>query len=326
MTLILVVAISLVALGMAPDSADAVKKKSKDKDHVGYLGVSLQELTDEIIDGLDLKIRQGVLVNEVFEASPAEEAGILDGDVIIVFDGEKIRTPNDLIKLVRKADVGDKVKLKVVREDDTKTIAVIIGERPERFAVEVPKMDNLRRKMISIFKPGVQLGVKIQDLEDSDLAEYFDVQSGVLVTGVIENSSAEDVGVKAGDVIIGLNDEDVDTGEGLIELVQEMEEGDDFELVVVRHGRKKTLSGQIKKGEEHSSYWIMGDEGDDHSTWTHKLHVDEDTFKDTYKDLGKSFRFHIDEDELRSELEDLRDELKKLKEELKDKLKELEEE
>jgi predicted metalloprotease with PDZ domain len=323
---LLVVVFSLSALAMAPDNADAVKKKIKER--VGYLGVSLQELTDEIIDGLDIKIQRGVLVNEVFDGSPAEDAGIRDGDVIIVYDGMKIGTPGELIKLVQKTDAGEKVKMKVVRGDDKKSFVVTIGERPERFAFDVLEDDGLRKKLVSIFKPGVQLGVKIQNLDDEDFAEYFEVETGegVLVMGVIEDSAAEDAGVKAGDVIVQLNDEDIEDSEELIDEVREMEAGDEFELVVIRHGREMTLSGEIKEGDEYSRYIIKGDGLDDQFDWTHKLHIDKDAFKDARRDFKDSYRFHIDRDELRDELEELRDELKKLKDELKDKLRELEEE
>ncbi|MFH1755905.1 MAG: PDZ domain-containing protein, partial [Candidatus Latescibacterota bacterium] len=237
--LLVAVAFGMTALVIAPGSVDAGKEKVTGKQE-GYLGVTLQSLTDEIIEGLHLKVRRGVLVSEVLDDSPADEAGVEEGDVIIVYNGEKVDTPKELIKLVQKTSVGEKVKLKVARDEDTKTIVVTIGEKPEAFAFQVPGIKGMPDKMISILKPGVQLGVKIQDLENGDLAEYFGVEEGegVLVIGVIDDSAAEEAGVKAGDVIIGLNDEEIESGEALIDEVQEMESGDAFELVVLRHGKK----------------------------------------------------------------------------------------
>jgi membrane-associated protease RseP (regulator of RpoE activity) len=324
--LLLLAVISVAALGMAPDQADAVKKKGRDK--VGYLGVSLQELTDEIIEGLDLKVKRGVLVNEVFDNSPADEAGIRDGDVIVVYDGTKVATPKELIKLVRETGIGDEVKLKVLRDEDTKTLAVVIGERPQRFAYELQEEKVVPRKWVSMFHPRVQLGVKIHDLENDDLAEYFDVDEGkgVLVLGVTDDSAAEQAGVKAGDVIIELNDEDINSGDELIDEVQEMEAGDEFDLVVVRHGRKMTLTGEIQESEEHSMFMFKGDRLQEPFKWAQRYHIDEDDLEDMHENLKDVYRFHIDRDDLHDDLEELKEELEDLKEELKDKLKELEEE
>jgi C-terminal processing protease CtpA/Prc len=320
----------MAALGMFPDHADAAKKKVKDKgkEKAGYLGVSLQQLTDELIEGMDLKVQRGILVNEVFDDSPADEAGIRDGDVIIVYDGKKVATANELIKLVRETDVGTEVELKVLRDDDTKTIAVIIGERPQEFAFNLQEEQFIPQKWVSVFQPKVQLGVKIHDLEEGDLAEYFDVRKGegVLVLGVTDDSAAEEAGVKAGDVIVELNDEDIGSGEELIDEVQEMEAGDEFELVVVRHGRRTTLTGEIKETEEHSMFLYKGDRDRAPLNWAKRYSLNEDDLKDMHKNLKDVYRLHIDRDDLQDELQELKEELKELKKELKDKLKELEEE
>ncbi len=239
-----------------------MKKKDGKAGKQGYLGVTMQNLTDDIIEGLDLKVMRGVLINEVIEDSPAEEAGLEDGDVIIVYSGNKITSSKELIKLVRATAVGDKVKLKVVRDQDTKTLLVTIGEKPEEFAWTVEDDGNrIKDTFVRIFRPGVQLGVKIQDLYNEDFASYFDVEEGegVLVMGVEKESSAEEAGVKAGDVIIRLDDEDIGSAEELIEAVQEKEEGDEFKLVVKRHGRTKTLTGEMKEGKGLQNFYFSGD-------------------------------------------------------------------
>ena len=261
-TILTVTAFCLVAIGTAPGDAAAMKKKDGKAGKQGYLGVTMQNLTDDIIEGLDLKVMRGVLINEVIEDSPAEEAGLEDGDVIIVYSGNKITSSKELIKLVRATAVGDKVKLKVVRDHDTKTLLVTIGEKPEEFAWTVEDDGNrIKDTFVRIFRPGVQLGVKIQDLDNEDFASYFDVEEGegVLVMGVEKESSAEEAGVKAGDVIIRLDDEDIGSAEELIEAVQEKEEGDEFKLVVKRHGRTKTLTGEMKEGKGLQNFYFSGD-------------------------------------------------------------------
>ncbi len=316
--LLLVAVFGLAAIGIAPGDAVALKKKKKKKDEVGYLGISMQALTEDIIEGLDLKIERGVLISEVFDDSPAENAGIEDGDIIIEYDGKEIDSTKELLKLVRETDVGEEVAVKVVRDDNTETFFVKIGERPENFFVK--RYRDIEPRVLQIFSPGARLGVKIQDLEDEDLAAYFNVEEGegVLVMGVEEESAAEEAGVKAGDVIVELNDEDIESSDELIDAVGEMEAGDDFELVVIRHGSRKTLTGEIKEGGKRKIQ-IYSDYFPHKEDWIHSLYFDESDLGDMKEKL-KDLKWHVgvDRDDLKEELQKLKEELMKLKERLKE--------
>ncbi|MCZ6767427.1 MAG: PDZ domain-containing protein, partial [bacterium] len=91
-----------------------------------FLGVQMQELTDELRNGLDINTKKGVLINEVIEESPADKAGLHDGDVIVTFNGKDVETPSQLSDLVAETKSGDEVKIKVVRDGRPRTFEVTI--------------------------------------------------------------------------------------------------------------------------------------------------------------------------------------------------------
>jgi len=332
LSFLLAVVVALTALGISSERADAAKKMKMEKTGSGYLGVALQGLTEDIIDGMGLKIQRGVLVKEVFEDSPAEEAGIRDGDIIIDYDGTKVATPADIIRLVQDADTGDEVQLKILRDGRTKTVDVTIGERPRKLAYDVQrkevqkKLETLPEKWITVFEPRAQLGVKILDLEDEDLAEYFGVDQGegVLVLGVTDDSAAEKAGVKAGDVIVELNRENINSSEELIDEVQEMDDGDDFDLVVIRHGKHMTLSGEMEKADQNLGMLYKGHELSTPRKWTQRFHVQKDDLEDVHKNLENVYRLQVDQD-VRKELKELKKEVEELKHQLKKQMKKMEE-
>jgi C-terminal processing protease CtpA/Prc len=318
----------LATIGIAPGEAAALKKKDKgykeqteQAEKQGYIGVTMQSLTDDIIKGLDLKTKRGVLISEVIEDSPAEEAGLQDGDIIVAYDGKTVTSPEGLSKLVKATPVGKEVDMKIVRDDDAKTVTVTVGEKPEESTWTHMDDNKLRDYFLRVAEPGAQLGVKIQDLDDEDFASYFGVKEGegVLVMGVEKESAAEEAGVKAGDVILSLNDEEIGSTAELIKKVRKMEEGDKFELVVKRHGQTKTLSGEMKEGEGLLSYCFPGDMPRFLKGKDLRLHLDQGKLDELRPELNR--RFLIEKDDLKAEMKELKKELRKLKERL-DKLEE----
>ncbi|NIM66516.1 MAG: PDZ domain-containing protein [Candidatus Latescibacteria bacterium] len=336
--LMLVAVVSMAMLALAAQDADALKKKEKKVSGKGFLGITMQELTDEIIEGLDLKIKRGVLINEVFDDSPAEEAGLENGDVIVEYDSKKVDSTGELARLVAESKVGEKVKIKVIREDDSKVVTVIIGERPEEFAIDIPEVKVPKIGKLHISEPGHiftimsskgRLGVRIEDLENEDLASYFDIVEGegVLVLGVNEDSPAEEAGVKAGDVIVQLDDQKVRSADELIEAVGELEGGEEFELTVVRHGKKMTLTGEMQEGEHFEWYMDRCTTGPFIKGWEKSLEFDKEDWakmRDKLRESRKKLR--LERNDIRAELRELKKALEELREEIKDKLKDLEDE
>ena len=150
----------------------------------GRIGVGIQEITPDLRDAFDLeKGVFGVLVTKVFEDTPAEEAGLRAGDIIIEVDGEKTRTTSQLRSRIGAREIGDEIALTVLREGERIEVEVEIGGDE----VKVAQSGEL---------PELLDGVRIEDNPDGE---------GVQVVAVAPNSAAAYSGLRPGDVIVGAN-------------------------------------------------------------------------------------------------------------------------
>jgi len=271
----------------------------------GYLGVKMQELDDNLREGLDIKVKTGVLINEVIEGSPAEAAGIEDGDVVIEFNGEKVESPAALRDLVAKTEAGETVKVKVFRDNRIKTYDVTIGDWPKEFSWNVVAPEHMvwfdkgKDFLLSSFGRG-RLGVHVTELNE-DLASYFDANEGegVLVTDVVEKSTAEEMGIKAGDIIVKVGAEDVGSKDELIDAVGEVDPGDPIEVTVIRKNKKVTLEGEMQ--ETAAATYVRS-----LKSYPRQLRM-HDVYKLSDDEL----------DELKTEMEALKKEMEEMREQLK---------
>jgi serine protease Do len=304
----------VLALALVIALAEAVTAGSKDEKK-GYLGVFMQELDKDVREGLGLEIKRGVLISGVEAGSPADEAGLEDGDVIVAFNGNRVDDPDDLRDLVRDTEPGEKVEIEIVRDGETLTLELTLGEWPEDsdwFSLgdlyfDEGKVGHHFDKLVYALSPKPRLGVEVAELND-DLAGYFKTKAGegVLVLEVEEESVAESAGVKAGDVIVMVGDEDVSSVDALRESVEDYEEGDEFPIQVVRKGKKKTLTATMDEPEG-VFHWS----GDPH-LWNYRYHMPK---MHKYKMQVPRMELDVDDD-VREELEELKKELKEMKKEL----------
>lgn len=177
----------------------------------GRLGVYIQDLTQELAESFDLEQGKGILVAQVIEDSPAAEAGLQQGDVIITLNAEpvaKVASFRNQISLTRP---GTKIKLTVLRDGKEKTIKARIG------ALDT---DDQGRPVESGNVP--KLGMSLQELTP-ELAERFGYQDskGVLVTTVEADSLAARAGIKSGDLIEEVNRKLVTKPEQVQKLIKE---------------------------------------------------------------------------------------------------------
>ncbi len=156
------------------------------------------------------------------------------------------------------------------------------------------------------------LGVQIQDLSDQ-LSTHFKVKdgNGVLVSEVVADSPAEKAGIKAGDIITKVDDEDIEDASDLTTTIRSYEPESKVSVSVIRDGKKKTLSAKLGESENTFMYKFgdLGEMGEKHKMLL-KMHPE-----------GlEDFKFHsfpFDQDELKEQMEELREELKEMKEQLK---------
>src|SRR3954447_6191935 len=175
----------------------------------GWLGVRIQQVTDEIAESLSIKPARGALVAGIDEKGPAKPAGIEAGDVIVKFDGKDIKEMKDLPRVVADAPVGKDVPVVIIRkgQEETKTVKLGRLEDGEKQAsLTPPKSDSEPTPVIK-----KTLGLDLANL-DQDLRKKYKVQDtvkGVVILGVDADSPAADKRLSAGDVIVEIAQEAV---------------------------------------------------------------------------------------------------------------------
>ena len=167
------------------------------KGHVtrGWLGVTIQKITQELADSLGLEDAAGALVADVNKGSPAEKGGIRRGDVIVGYDGQKVKENADLPMMVANTKVGSKVPVDVLRGNDARTLTIEIAELAEPTLAEAPG-ESKRGKW----------GMSLRDLSPEERGKMnLDDGEGVMVAGVRSDGPAADAGIREGDVILEVN-------------------------------------------------------------------------------------------------------------------------
>jgi serine protease Do len=164
----------------------------------GWLGVRIQDVTDDVAEAMGLEKVAGALVTDVPEG-PAEEAGMKSGDVIMQFDGYEVEDTRGLVRRVGNTAVGKTVRVVVFREGKTQTLRVTLGRREAAEGV-VPAAQPGESEAPS--KAEI-LGLTLSQLDDElrSQLELDDNASGLVVTDIDNLSEAYEKGMRAGDVI-----------------------------------------------------------------------------------------------------------------------------
>ena len=206
--------------------------KAKGKVTRAQLGGMIQEVTPALAQSFGLKEKKGALVSQVLNDSPAEKAGIEQGDIILEFEGKEISDSKDLPRIVAGTPVGKMVTVKLSRNGKTLTKEVKLGEMEEKTAVaEAPS-----RKL---------LGVKVQNITpDMVGALGLKSTSGVLIAEVEPGSPASSGGLQRGDVVLEVNRKPIKDAQSFRKSVEEAKGGETL-LLLVKRG-EGTLFAAVK--------------------------------------------------------------------------------
>ncbi len=181
----------------------------------GYLGVSIQTITPSLAKEFNLNSTAGALVSDVVPNGPAAKAGLKDGDVVLQFNGRKVRDSRQLQLTVAETKPDSKVPVEILRDGSTKTIQVTVGRLSG--SEHLAQNNNPNGQ-----ETGTHQGVGVGDL-DNQVREQFRIPrsvQGAVVTEVQPGSAAAEAGLKAGDVIESINHHSVNNASDAVQLTE----------------------------------------------------------------------------------------------------------
>jgi len=181
-----------IPINMAKDLVPQLIKSGKVTR--AWLGVGIQEITPELAESFGLKSSSGGLISNVFPESPADKAGFRPGDVVVEFDGKKIRDSHELPAMVARAAVGEKVRVKILREGRETELVVKLGEMEQ----------GQKEAMETTSSKSKELGLAVRDMTPEELNEAG-IKLGILVIGVEAGSPADFAGIRRGDILLAVN-------------------------------------------------------------------------------------------------------------------------
>jgi serine protease Do len=229
------------------------------------LGVSVRDIDRSEAEPGKLP-SEGALITDVLRDSPAERAALRSGDVIVEFDGDRVRSAGQLARLVNETPAGRTVKVGVMRAGQRVDVSVTLEGR-ETFGVDLdrlrgavdealqrvwppfPRDYNRGPEPVPPFTPRFapplwagrgRLGVSVQDLSPQ-LGEYFGAKQGVLITSVEGGSPAARAGLKAGDVITSVDAHPVTRVQDLTRALTEPGQGAQVNIEIVRDRKTQTI-------------------------------------------------------------------------------------
>lgn len=192
----------------------------------GRIGVVIQEVTKELAESFGLPKAAGALVNSVEKGGPADKAGLEPSDVILKFDGKTVNSSSDLPRIVAQTRPGSKATMQIWRKGVAKDVTITVGEMPEEKVAQRPgRRDSKSGNVVT------RLGLTVSELSAEQRKE-LGISGGLLVEDV--QGTAAKAGIRRGDILMALNNQDIKSVEQLTQLLNQFEKAKSVALLIRR--------------------------------------------------------------------------------------------
>ena len=216
-----------IGIGFAVPSAIATRVVDQLKEfgrtRRGWLGVSIQTVTEDIAEGLGMETPAGALVATLSPDGPAEKAGIRQGDVILRFDNQDVETMRRLPRIVAQTKIGKDVPVEVWRDGETVILTAQVGELDEQTLAEMSGTGEQPDQGHSTSEAVIEeLGLTVANINDSlrDRFNLPDDAQGVVIVDVDGGSNAAEKGVRPGDIVLEVTHMTVNTTQQVLDRVE----------------------------------------------------------------------------------------------------------
>ena len=286
----------------------------------GYMGVTVIGVQQDHSGKHD----RGVYISAVHPGSGAEAAGLAENDRILTLNGVTISSTPDLDTAMETSTPGQAVTITFMRGDETKTVDVILGDKPEMdFKFRSHKDKQFGKWVIEAAESTPRMGVALQPLE-GQLAAYFEVSSGMLVTRVLDDSGAWRAGLQAGDVLLDVDGKSAGSVHDIHSALQSYEPGDTVDVTVQRRGDINRFAVTLDKAANLSTGEMTfnvafgpGAQGDgSHQDGNVELRLIDEVAGGNGEAVTVRFGAADDEDALRHQIHQVEQELHHLQEKL----------
>ncbi len=197
----------------------------------GWLGVSIQDIDEQMARAMDLEIRQGALIAQILDDSPAEKSGLENQDIIVEVDGTEVENASHLKNLIASARPNESIKVKIIRNGIKKSLNVRLGKRPDE------------EDLADSFSPGGSydlLGLKVENT-DVDLED----ETGVKIIAVKDGSNAADADLQKGDIIIKIGKKGITSIKEYKNELNNYHKGESILLYVKRNNSSRFVGLEI---------------------------------------------------------------------------------
>jgi serine protease Do len=215
-----------IPIQLAMDIAEQLRETGKVSR--GRIGVQIQEVTSDLAESFGLKQPMGTLIAAVEEGSPADEAGLKPGDVILKYNGQRVESMGELPPMVAATEPGTEVEVDILRQGEQQTLDVVVGEFESGQVAQAGGTES----------DSGPLGLVVSPLSEAQRSQAG-VEHGLMVERA--QGAAAKAGIQRGDIVLAVNNNQIESIEQFKDLL-EQHEGETIALLVQRNGNAQYVS------------------------------------------------------------------------------------